>query len=175
MSKFTTFDDTFQSDKHIIELANGTRANSVALKRGDVDITIVDSSGTPVKATLRNALFIPSYPQDIFSVQAATERGARVTFQPDSSELTYKDGTKFVIEKRGRLYYLNTYENITNSDSMTCVRSMNEWHQILGHCNYDDIKKLERVVDGMKVSVRVPVNLMVVMYVYKENLHSIGI
>ena len=82
VSKFTKFDDTFKPDKHFIELANGTRANNVALKRGDVDITIVDSSGTPVKATLRNALFIPSYPQDIFSVQAATERGAS-----DSAEL----------------------------------------------------------------------------------------
>ena len=152
LSKFTKFDDTFQPDKHFIELANGTRANNVALKRGDVDVTIVDSSGTPVKATLQNALFIPSYPQDIFSVQAATERGASVTFQPDSAELTYKDGTKFVIEKHGRLYYLNTYDNIADSDSVNCVRSMNEWHQILGHCNYDDIEKLEHVVDGMKVS-----------------------
>jgi len=152
VSKFTKFDDTFNPDKHFIELANGTRANNVALKRGDVDITIIDSSGTPVRATLRNALFIPSYPQDIFSVQAATERGASVTFQPDSAELTYKDGTKFIIEKHGRLYYLNTYDNITDSDSVNCVRSLNEWHQILGHCNYDDIKKLERVVDGMKVS-----------------------
>ena len=32
---------------------------------------------------------------------------------------------------------------------------MNEWHQILGHCNYDDIKKLEHVVDGMKVSYKI--------------------
>ena len=29
---------------------------------------------------------------------------------------------------------------------------MNEWHQILGYCNYDDIKNLGRVVDSMKDS-----------------------
>jgi len=52
-----------------------------------------------------------------------------VTFQPDSAELTYKDGTKFVTEKHGRLHYLNTYDNITDSDSVNCVRSMNEWHK----------------------------------------------
>ena len=73
---------------------------------------IVDLSGTPVKATLGNALFTASYPQDIFSVQAATERGASVTFQPDSAELTYNDGTKFVIEKHGKLYFLNTYDSL---------------------------------------------------------------
>ena len=142
LSKFTKFDDTFKPDKHFIDLANGTRAKNVALKRGDVDFTVVDLSGTSVKVTLRNALFIKSYSQDIFSVQAATERVSSVTFLPDSAELTYKDGTKFVIEKHGRLYYLNTYDNIGDSDSVSCVRSMNEWHQILGHCNYDDIKKL---------------------------------
>jgi len=26
-----------------------------------------------------------------------------------------------------------------------------EWHNILGHCNCDDVLKLENVVDGMKV------------------------
>ena len=67
MSRLTKFDDTLNPDKHFIELANGTRANNVALRRGDVDITIVDSTGTPVKATWRNALFIPSYPQHTYS------------------------------------------------------------------------------------------------------------
>ena len=88
----------------------------------------------------------------LVSLQAATERGASVAFQPDSAELTHKDGAKFVTEKQGRLYYLNTYDNITDSDSVNYGRPINEWHQILGHCNYDDINKLEHVVDGMKVS-----------------------
>lgn len=93
---------------------------------------------------------IYSYFQDIFSAQAATERGASVTLKPDSAELTYKDGTKIVIEKHDRLHYLHTYDNIIVSNSVNGVRSMNELHQILGHCYYDDINKLERVVDGMK-------------------------
>ena len=45
-------------------------------------------------------------------MQAATERGTSVTFQPDSAELVYKDGTKFNIEKHGRLYYLSTYDDV---------------------------------------------------------------
>ena len=65
--------------------------------------------------------------QDIFSVQAVTERGPSVTFQPDSAELMYQDGTKFIIEKHGRLYYLNTYDRNTNSDSVSHVRSISEW------------------------------------------------
>ena len=37
--------------------------------------------------TLSNALLVPSYPQDIFTVQAATENGARVNFRQQSAEL----------------------------------------------------------------------------------------
>ena len=99
-SKFSNFDDKFAPEKHYIELADGTRSNNVALKRGDVEITIMDTTGKRVNATLKNALYIPTYPQNIFSVQAATERGASVSFNPDSAELVYKDGTKFNIEKQ---------------------------------------------------------------------------
>ena len=59
-------------------------------------------------ATMTNALYIPSYPQEIFSVQAATDRGACIMFQSDHAELKFKDGTEFNIEKNGRLYYLKT-------------------------------------------------------------------
>ena len=72
----------------------------MALKRGDVEITIIDTTGKCVDATLKNALYIPTYPQNIFSVQAATERGASVSFNSDSAELVYRDGTKFKIQHR---------------------------------------------------------------------------
>ena len=152
-SKFSKFDDKFTPEKHYIELADGTRSNNVALKRGDVEITIMDTTGRYVSATLKNALYIPAYPQNIFSVQAATERGASVTFISDSAELVYKDGTKFNIEKHCRLYYLSTFDK-NDSDSVNYTCDLKGWHEILGHCNYEleDILKLKGVVEGMKVS-----------------------
>ena len=39
-----------------------------------------------------------------------------------------------------------------DSDSVSYTRDLKEWHEILGHCNYKDILKLEHVVDGMKLS-----------------------
>ena len=85
-SKFNKFDNTFKPDKHYTELANGTRSNSVVLKRWDVEIRIKDLTGKLIKGTLKDALYIPTYPQDILSLQAATERGATVTLRPDSAE-----------------------------------------------------------------------------------------
>ena len=51
---------------------------------------------------------MPSYKQDIFSVQAATCKGASVSFTQNSAELRALDGTTFDIEKQGRLYFLNS-------------------------------------------------------------------
>ena len=82
-SKFTSFDDKFDPNKHFIELADGTRANNIALKKGNAKVKLNTSKGQAMNAVLEDALFVPSYPQDIFSVQAATEKGATVIFRPD--------------------------------------------------------------------------------------------
>ena len=152
-SKFSKFDDKFTPEKHYIELADGTRSNNVALKRGDVEIIIMDTTGKCVNATLKNALYIPTYPQNIFSVQAATERDASVSFNPDSAELVNRDGIKFSIEKHGRLYYLSTFnENDSDFDSVNYACDQKGWHEILGHCNHKDILKLKDIVEGMEIS-----------------------
>ena len=146
--RFLRFDETFNGDKHFMELADGTRANNVALKRGDARITLKNEKGQLVDITLTNALFVPSYPQDIFSVQAATDCGARVNFRPQSAELIHSSDAKFKIEKRGRLYFLKTY---CDHDTVNYTCDMQQWHEILGHCNFDDILSLESVVEGMNV------------------------
>lgn len=110
-------DGSFMPAKHYMELADGTRSNNVAMKRGDAEVMLRDMNGRPVKAVLKGALFIPSYPQDIFSVKAAISNGAEIKFSQDQSELVYKDGTKFIIEEHERLYYLNTIEQCIDKNS----------------------------------------------------------
>ena len=79
---------------------------------------------------------MPSYPPDIFSVQAATD-----DVSPDLAELIASDGTKFDIEKHGRLYYLCSTVSPANHATI-----LKRWHEILGRCNVSDILKLENVV-----------------------------
>ncbi len=153
LEKFKWFDDEFQPEKHYIELADGTRATGVALRRGDAEVYMIDSAGHQVKTTLRNALYIPSYPQNIFSVKAATTNGASINFQQGQDELIHKDGTKFCIHEYNRLYYLNTVKE--DSDSCNGCYDIQTWHEILGHCNYDDVSKLQNVVEGMKIKGKI--------------------
>ena len=97
ISKFKEFDSTFQAGTHCVELADGSRCTGVAKNRGDVEVWLLDSRGRLFRTTLRSALYIPTYPQDIFSVKAATSNGATVTFSERKNVVLHKDGTKFPI------------------------------------------------------------------------------
>ena len=111
IEKFKNFDDSFQPDNHFIELADGTKTNGVALKRGDAEICLVNANGNMESVTLKGALFIPSYPQDIFSVKSVTANGATITFKKNKNEPIHKNGTKFNIFVHNRLYYLMSTTN----------------------------------------------------------------
>ena len=150
-SKFVSYDNTFCPQNHFIELANG-EGKSVALKRGKAVVNVIDSEGKSRKAVLDNALLVPSYPQDIFSVQAAAQEGATITFNPGGAELVSNKGVLFNINKMGKLYYLNTHDSCSSVDSVNVTRDLEGWHKVLGHCNVSDVMKLERVVEGMKIA-----------------------
>ena len=104
--------------------------------------------------TLKGALFIRSYTQDICSVMSATANGATITFKKNKDELIHKNGTKFNIFVHNRLYYLMSTTK-KSEDSYQSRYDINTWQWILSHCNYDDIRKLPNVVKGMKIKEKV--------------------
>ena len=151
---FISFDESYQPENHFIELADGSRSNNVAKKRGTAVVSIQDENGTARTAELKNALYIPSYPQKIFSVQSATENGAEIHFTSKNAELM-KNGVRFPIKKEGKLYFLyKCNAGVKKSDEgNVSSRSydLDTWHRILGHCNKFDIISSEKVVNGMKI------------------------
>ena len=69
-------------------------------------------------------------------------------FNERESYMCCKDGTKFNIVKRGRLYYFES----CGTDSLNKTCDLMTWHELLGHCNLSDVEKLEHVVTGMKIA-----------------------
>src|SRR6218665_3695169 len=146
-SKFVRFEQNFKSSGHCIEPADGSRSTGLVQGRGTAKVLVQSLDGRSREVNLENALYIPSYQQDIFSVQAATEKGATVNFSPHSAELVAPNGTIFYIRKSKKLYYFNyVFDRGSNKHSLY------EWHMTLGHCNVKDLLKLESVVDGMKIT-----------------------
>ena len=70
-SKFLKFDDKFKPENHYIELADGSRACGIVSAKGRAKVLLHDLEGVPHEVFLEDALYIPSYKQNIFSVQGS--------------------------------------------------------------------------------------------------------
>ena len=95
-SKFVDFDSKFDPSTHFIELADGSRAN-VVLGKGNAKVKLFDVNGILQDVVLNNALYIPSYNQNIFSVPAAIDKGASITLDKDFKTFKAPNGTSFDI------------------------------------------------------------------------------
>jgi len=146
-SCFIDTDATFKPEDHYIELADGTLVNNQAKLKGTVLTQFRKNDGEFVDVKLRDVLFVPNFPQCIFSVKSATTHGCKVNFSDTENELIAPDGTVFPIFQENRLYYL--YKSAVSSKRS---ESMQTWHRILGHCNTSDLSQLESVVQGMKIT-----------------------
>ena len=123
-SAFTEFDPIFKPEHHSLTLADGTKCSGMAEKRGKVEVTFTSTKGDEHHVTLNNCLYIPSYPQNMFSVGKANEQNASVVFLPNSAHLIAHDGTKFSIRKERSLFWLKMRVNRRKScDSVNSVRS----------------------------------------------------
>ncbi len=88
--KFKNVDSSFQPETHSVELADGTKCSGMAQRRATAVIYFLDDTGRHHKAQLRDALYMPSYPHDIFSVARATNGGATITFKKGGQSDDYQ-------------------------------------------------------------------------------------
>ncbi|KAJ8409787.1 hypothetical protein AAFF_G00218460 [Aldrovandia affinis] len=94
IGKFESFDDSFQSETHSVELADGTKCNGIAQRRGTAMVCLLDNTRRQHRAQLRDALYMPSYPHYIFSVARATNGGVTITFMKGDSHMVTKGGDR---------------------------------------------------------------------------------
>ena len=82
-SMFLKFDSEFDAEKHVIELAGGTRCAGVVKGKGVATMFLTSSDGFQHEIMLSDAaLYVPSYKQSILSVRAAVKKGVCVNFCP---------------------------------------------------------------------------------------------
>ena len=65
-TKFKNFTKDFNSSAHVIEVADGSRNRSLAVGQGDAEMNILNSEGQLCSIILENALYVPSFAQNIF-------------------------------------------------------------------------------------------------------------
>ncbi|KAG1933834.1 hypothetical protein F2P79_020360 [Pimephales promelas] len=82
-------------------MANGVKekglmTSGIALRKGTAQVRLRDNNGQVVDTMLMGALYVPSFPQDIFSVKAATSQGATVIFKEDSGKVNKSRLVEFI-------------------------------------------------------------------------------
>lgn len=114
ITKFKSFDSSFQPNAHSIEVADGTKYSGMAQHRGTVLMTRLDPEGCQHRAQLKDTLYMPSYPHDIFSVARGTNSG--VTFKKGDSHMITKSKHRFDFHESDNLFYLPTVEKNVSDD-----------------------------------------------------------
>ena len=106
---FDWFEPDYKAEEHTLDLADGQRVKGIVRGKGRARITIRNKNGRMQQSKLLNVLYCPSFPYNIFSVNAATKqcRGTTVTFGADSGTLRANNGTSFPIRSKNGLYFLN--------------------------------------------------------------------
>ena len=110
-NKFISFDPSYIPDEHYIELANGEKVNGIAKAKGTARVNITDEVGNLKEITLSNALYIPTFKRNIFSVRSGGKNGAMTCLGGESGTLQSKGGTIFPIHTKDNLYFLNLRRN----------------------------------------------------------------
>ena len=76
------------------------------------------SNGNLVRATLENALYILTYRQCIFTVQAAIRSGDRTKFKGENTMLIANSGSAFSIQQHDGFYHIcKTSETNSRSEN----------------------------------------------------------
>lgn len=152
--KFKNFDESFKPRKHVLELADGLRASGIALKKGAASLAERqygsrgrdDADGGAVRPILSPRHFLG---------QGSDIQGSHSRIQEGQNKLIHKNGKNgmtFDINVYDRLFYLNTTDE-EDADVEKCHAcfDIKTWHEILGHCNYKDVLKLQNVTEGMTI------------------------
>ena len=104
---FISFDRDYDSTDHYVELADGSRTNGLIKGKGKVTFDVLDSRGTIRNITLTDALYIPSYNLNIFSVKKAADHGAKFTISEKGCSMIASNGVDFPISCVDNLYYMH--------------------------------------------------------------------
>ena len=156
-AKFIELDPDFNASQHTIELADSSRKPGMVLGRGKARVNMTNTSADVCNIILDNALFIPSYSQNILSVSEVTKKGVRVIFSKNNAVLITPTGVKFKIEQKGKLYYINTVMGLEVEGSTTS--QLLEHIQKIVHILEEDFTAYFVYLDLAKAFDKVDMNL----------------
>ena len=150
---FSSWDYNFKHGEIKVILADGTICTDDIQGAGRVVVQVTDEKGNPHIVDLPYCLFMPSLDHaGIISINDTTKLGYRYIFDEGESHMIYKKKVTIPFRQAGKLYFVNAARHLSTPPLKR--RTYHEWHQILGHLNYDALDKMPKVSEGMIFSDR---------------------
>jgi hypothetical protein len=123
-----------------------------AIGKGSIKATI-QVGGKMLLTIITQVFHVPKMKNGLISVSKLILEGLKVEFDKDGCKVNNVYGVIMVEAQREKnLYLLNI--NV-QKESANVAKSLNEgtmlWHQKLGHLNMANLKKLEKMVNGMNL------------------------
>ena len=146
----------------IIETAEG---NAVGTATGKITITVLGENDDEIELQLNNVIYAPNMSSNLFSLMAAYDLGYETRITPGYGlRILHKDTlvAKTVREKGGlfRLMTTKTYAKLAKvTETTTPELDVNTWHRQLVPLSEDNIWKLAKLVEGLKIKVRTQVGV----------------
>src|SRR5277367_3916835 len=145
-----------------IETADGT-----VMRTGIGTITIMVMGGDELETELQlnNVIYAPNMSSNLFSLTAAYDRGFETRITPGyGPRIFYREAViATTVRVHGGLFRLRTladsYAMAAQAASVAPDLDINIWHQRMGHLGEENVRKLAKMVEGMKIKVRTTVGV----------------
>ncbi|XP_076686075.1 uncharacterized protein LOC143378147 [Andrena cerasifolii] len=139
---------------HHSQIYTATEESVNSMGKGQIELKINIANKNKNNIKLKEAMFVPSFKNNLMSVSKITKNGYRVTFYKDSAKITRPDGSLAMIAKEQNGLYV-VEESAKHSAMIQTEQNsaITKWHQRLGHLNYSDVIPLKNrsdVLDAFK-------------------------
>ena len=146
-----------------IETAEGT---AIGTGMGTITITVLGKDDIETELQLNNVIYAPNMSSNLFSLTAAYDRGFETRITPGYGLRIFHSETLVAttVQSRTEDSFASRRPPIHMHDAAqvpetTRELDINIWHRRMGHLGEDYVRKLARMVDGMKIKSRTTVGV----------------
>ena len=145
-----------------IDTADGTATGTGV---GTVTLMVLGKDDIETELQLNNVIYAPNMKSNLFSLAAAYDRGYETRMTPGYGVRIFHGETLVAgtVRDQGGLFRLKT---ITDSHAMVATvpektpeLDINIWHRRMGHLGEDNVRRLAKMVEGVKIKVRTAVGV----------------
>ena len=165
---FSLYRDFFKSFRKLdepifIETAEGTATGTGI---GNITLVVLGEDDIETELHLNNVIYAPNMSSNLFSLMAAYDRGYETRMTPGHGLRIFHGETLIAtaVRDQGGLFRLKT---TVDSYAMTATQvpettrelDINIWHKRMGHLGEDNVRRLAKMVEGMKIKARTTVGV----------------